>query len=362
MPETGALRGLDARLQEMPPAAWHDLLLRIAAIDEYRGWWRGRNGLATTPHARVDRRVVDVSARAATLIDTAPRLVAPESSPHRSTKPPAAHEPRVAGYAELLRAVFEGYRTMTFGQPLILEFHARLLKHVPEDRPHRGRYKQTAAHNDRSALARRPESIALRPTDPDLIQRAMTLATDWTVNRLAASEFHPLLIIPAFVLEFLAIRPFVDGNGRLSRILTILLLLQQGYAFVASASLDRVIADRWTDYYFALRRSQVQRNLPNPDISQWLRTFLDTLRLQIREVRDLVDARAPDRRLSERQVRVLELVERHTTVTNRFLCTKLGMPRDTAKQVLGRLVTLGLVQRVGAGRAVRYRRAPRTQR
>ena len=158
---------------------------------------------------------------------------------------------------------------MQLGEDLILQFHARVLKYSHTDQLHRGKYK-TISDSSRSYLHRKMEPLALRAADPDLAPRALAAATAWTVSRLAASEFHPLLVIAGFILEFLAIRPFARGNGRVSRVLTNLLLLQRGYTHVQYASLDNIIAERWTEYYLALRRSQANASLPRPDITSWL--------------------------------------------------------------------------------------------
>jgi Fic family protein len=262
---------------------------------------------------------------------------------------------RQAGYEELLRAVFDGHGEVQFGEGLILQFHARLLKYSAADQQHRGKYK-AAPEPLMPYPRRRTESPALRPAAPDLVPGEMRAAIEWTAARLAAAEFHPLLVIASFILEFLAIRPFADGNGRLSRILTNFLLLRCGYAYVPYVSLESVIAQRWAEYYLALRHSQANRNLPRPDISPWLCAFLDAMRVQIDELKALIEGWPDSSRLSENQRRVLELLEREEDITNRLVCRELGIPKDTAKQVLNRLLALNLVGRAGAGRAVRYRR------
>ncbi len=332
---------LDARLSELPAAAVHGIIARIAEIEGFKGWWAGRDPPSPAVLGRLKKRAVAASAEAAARLGRGE-----ESDPQRA-----------AGYAELLRAVFDGHGEMAFGEDLVLRLHARLLKYAPGDQGRRGSYK-TAPDRDTARPRRGMESVALRPTDPFLTPREMRAAIGWASSRLASSAFHPLLVNAGFILEFLAIRPFADGNGRLSRILTNLLLLRSGYSFVPYASLEKAIADRRTEYYLALRRSQANRNLPQPDISSWLSAFLDAIRAQARELRETVAGRPADSLLSENQLAALDLLQRNREVTNRLVCRELGIPRDTAKQVLARLVALNLVRRVGAGRAARYRKAP----
>ncbi len=332
---------LDARLKDLPAASVHGLIARIAEIDEFKGWWAGREPPAPAVLGRLKKRVVAESADAAS----------------RAGRGGERDASRAAGYADALRAVFDGHGEMTLGEDLVLRLHARLLKHSPAGAAARGGYR-TAADPDAARPRRGIESVALRPADPLLAPGEMRAAAAWAVSRLASGPFHPLLVNAGFVLEFLAIRPFADGNGRLSRILTNLLLLKSGYAFIPYASLEKAIADRRTEYYLALRRSQASRNLPRPDVSSWLAAFLDAIRAQARGLRDAVAGRPADSLLSENQIAALDLLQRSREVTNRLLCRELGIPRDTAKQVLARLVALNMIRRVGSGRAARYRKAP----
>ena len=332
---------LDARLKELPPSAVHGVIARIAEIDEFKGWWAGREPPSPAVLGRLKKRVVAVSADAAA----------------RAGRGGERDPSRAAGYADALRAVFDGHGEMTLGEDLVLRLHARLLKYSPAGPAAPGSYR-TAPGPVEARPRRGLESVALRPADPLLAPRETRAAAAWAASRLASRAYHPLLVNAGFILEFLAIRPFADGNGRLSRILTNLLLLQSGYAYVAYGSLETAIADRRTEYYLALRRSQANRNLPRPDISSWLAAFLDAIRAQARELRDAVAGRPADSLLSENQIAALDLLQRNREVTNRFLCRELGIPRDTAKQVLARLVALNMIRRVGSGRAARYRKAP----
>ncbi len=352
---------LDTRLREITPAAFHDLITAIAEIDEFKGWFQGRSLSDVSMRPRLNQHVVKISAAASLRIGGRDRPRTGLSPQWRGNsgirKPDPRDAAHVAGYAELLQAVFHEYRRMQLGEDLILQFHARVLKYSHADQLHRGKYK-TASESSRSYLHRKMEPPALRAADPDLAPRALAAAVAWTVSRLAASEFHPLLVIAGFILEFLVIRPFADGNGRVSRVLTNLLLLQSGYTYVQYASLDNIIAERWTEYYLALRRSQANTSLPRPDITPWLAAFLETLQIQSRQLKALLAGHADTRLLSANQLRVLNLLERSGEITNRLLRGELGMPKDTAKQVLNRLMALNLVQRRGAGRAVTYRKAP----
>jgi Fic family protein len=266
---------------------------------------------------------------------------------------PAAAE---AGYAEALRAVFDGHVAMAPGEREILALHGRVFRNAASAGQPAGRYKTSAAP---AGIERRwvTEPVALRPPGPLLVPTQMQALTAWLESRIGGPEFHPLLVAAAYILEFLAIRPFAAGNGRVSRLLTNLLLLRCGHACIPYGSLDGAIAARWEEYYLALRRSQATRNLPRPDISPWLLAFLDAFAAQQRQVREALGRLPHEGRLSGNQLAVVAIAARDGEVTNRRAATELSLPRETAKQTLNRLVALGALRRLGAGRATRYRLA-----
>jgi len=326
----------DARLRAIPPGALHALLPRLAGIESFRGWWNG----TPKPPPQVLRRIRE-DATAASAV----------ASARIAGGGPAAAE---AGYAEALRAVFEGHAAMAPDEGVVLALHATVFRGVATARHHAGRYKTSAAP---PGIERRwvTEPVALRPPGPLLIPAQMQALTAWLASRIGGPEFHPLLVAAAYLLEFLAIRPFAAGNGRMSRLLTNLLLLRCGHGYIPYGSLEGAIAARWEEYYLALRRSQATRNLPRPDISPWLLAFLDAVAEQQREAGDALRRLPHERMLSGNQSAVLAIAAREGEVTNRRAASELSLPRETAKQTLNRLVALGALRRLGAGRATRYR-------
>jgi Fic family protein len=348
----------DLRLSGISPPDWPALLARIAEIDEFKGWWRGRFHPPPSYLGSLRKRTIALSARASIGIDW---VGLPRGGGGPAPAPAAARTEEIrrsasACYANLLKTVFDGHAGMPLTRDLLLALHAQLLRYSPKDHAHRGAYRSVP---DRHAFfpRRTIESIALRPADPDSIPGEMESLLRWTDARLDSTTFHPLFVVAGFVLEFLAIRPFFAGNGRTSRLLTVLLLLRCGYAYLPYASLEKSIAERNAEYYLALRKCQASRHLPRPDMGPWFIAFLDAMRAQARELMGTLASRPPERRLSGNQEGVLALLERHREVANRLVAGELGLSRETAKQVLNRLVSLGLLTRVGAGRAVRYRKA-----
>jgi len=326
----------DERLRGIPAGAFHGLLRRLSGIEAFRGRWES----APKPGASALRR----------LRESAALRAAADSCRIAGENRPGA----VSGYADALRAVFDGHATMSPTEGRLLALHAAVFRDLPGDRARAGRYK-SAGLRERSDRAFLSEPVALRSPGPLLIPAQMETLTGWLRSGLDGGEFHPLLVVAAYLLEFLAIRPFPDGNGRMGRLLTNLLLLRCGHAYLPYGSLDTVIHSRRGEYYLALRRSQASRNLPHPDISPWLFAFLDALEETQRLVANEVLARLPgEEALSANQSAVMDLAAKEGDVTNRRVAAALGLPRETAKQTLNRLVSLGALRRMGSGRATRY--------
>jgi Fic family protein len=327
----------DDRLRGIPAGALHDLLLRLSAIEAFRGRWES----APMPGGVALRRVRD---------SVATRSAAASCRIAGENRPGAA-----SGYADALRSVFDGHASMPPTEDRLLALHASMFRHLPEERTRAGRYKSAGirGRGDRDFLS---EPVALRSPGPLLIPAQMETLSGWLPSRLEGGEFHPLIVVAGYLLEFLAIRPFGDGNGRVSRLLTNLLLLRCGHAYLPYGSLDAAIHARREEYYLALRRSQATRNLPRPDISPWLFAFLDALgEMQRLEANDVIARLPGEETLSANQAAVMELAAKEGEVTNRRVAAILGLPRETAKQTLNRLVSLGALRRLGSGRATRYR-------
>jgi Fic family protein len=325
----------DYRLRNLPASALHGLVARMTRVERFRGWW---DGIPKPPENVMKHRLA---------------AVAMESAGESARLAGGAPSPAEAGYAETLRAVFGGHAGMAPDEERVLALHAGIFRYMTADRFRAGRYKTATAvrSTDRRWVM---EPMALRAPGPLLIPAQMETLSAWYASRIGGGEFHPLLVAAGYLLEFLAIRPFADGNGRLGRLLTNLLLLRCGHAYLPYGSLEKAIAQNWAEYYLALRKSQASRNLPRPDISPWLMAFLDALCDQQRMVRVTMSRLPEERKLSRNQAAVLAIAARHGEVTNRMAVAELGLPRETAKQTLNRLTALGTLRRTGGGRATRY--------
>lgn len=236
----------------------------------------------------------------------------------------------VKGYFELLNNVFNSWQDISFNEGVIKNFHRELLKYVEKDRLHRGDYK-----------------ITENKVHMDLIS--------WTQNSLKEKIHHPLLIIGTFLIHFLQIHPFQDGNGRLSRILTNLLLLKEGYAYIPYVSHEKIIEDNKPEYYLTLRTGQKTLKGKNGDVSAWLLFFLKVVLKQSEEAIKLLSNENMEKTLSQKQLAVWEYLHKAKETTPLKIFQELTIPRRTINQILDKLLKLKKIERIGMGRSTRYK-------
>ena len=177
----------------------------------------------------------------------------------------------------------------------------------------------------------------------------------WAENSLQTKALHPALVIAIFVVVFLAIHPFQDGNGRMSRVLTTLLLLRAGYAYVSYSSLESVIEHSKEAYYLALRRTQATINMDAPDWQPWVVFFLKALQQQKRRL----DIKIKRERiilgeLPELSIQILEIAREHGRVTVADAVKVTGASRNTIKDHIKNLTANTHLERHGAGRGAWY--------
>jgi Fic family protein len=201
--------------------------------------------------------------------------------------------------------------------------------------------------------------IVFEATPPYLVKPEIEAAITWTINEINKKELHPILIISNFIFEFLAIHPFSDGNGRLSRALTNLLLLQADYAYIPYVSIDEIIEDTRSKYYIALNKTQNKHRTNNEDITPWLNYLLDILLTHTEKARKLMQGEHPEMFLSESQEKILSFFKNDESLSISDISEKLhdDASRETTKKILARLVELRLIELIGRGRGARYKKS-----
>jgi Fic family protein len=336
-----------------------EILTKIAKIDEFNGLWQGKSRFSPQIIGRLKSWVIITSTGASTRIEGS-KMTDNEISKFlkglKTESPKNRDEEEVAGYADLIGRIFENWEDLKLSENWILQFHKILLNFSEKDKIHRGQYKtadNTVVMIDKSGS----QAALFKPSPPYLVKSEMQDIIEWTNEQLKSRKFHPILVIANFIFEFLAIHPFRDGNGRMSRALTNLLLLKSGYSYIPYVSLDQIIEETKTDYYLALRATQKNHKTKNEDITPWLMYFLGALLEQTKRVENLMNGDQPENLLSEKQMKIYNLFnskkEMGVAEINKLL--KGTIPLVTIKQVLSRLVSRNLLERIGEGRGTRYR-------
>jgi len=342
------------RLENLPAAIWE----KITQIEELKGRWVGGARLGPQVLGRLKQSVLITSTGASTRIEGArlsdedvEKLMRGISIQRFSDR----DQQEVMGYFELLTNVFDSWERLRFSEGLIKHFHRELLKYVDKDTHHRGEYKHQENKVYMIDAAGQSLGVLFDTTPAYLTPKEMQELVEWTQDSLRIRKHHLLLIIAGFLVEFLQIHPFQDGNGRLSRILTNLLMLQAGYAYMPYVSHEKLVEDNKPEYYLALRQSQRTFQSEKETILPWLTFFLDMILSQAKMALDLISDENIEKLLSPRQLDVWRYMQTANEVTPKELADVLGIPRPTINQVLTRLQDLDKIERIGLGRSTRYR-------
>ena len=346
---------LDQRLNDLPASVWQ----KIVQIDELKGRWIGGVKLGPQVLGRLKKSVLVTSTGASTRIEGARLSDEDVEKLMRGIdiqKFPDRDKQEVQGYYELLNNVFDSWDRLRFTEGLIKHFHRELLKYVDKDTRHRGEYKKQENKVLMINEAGQSVGVLFETTPAYLTPKEMQELVEWAQAAIKNGSYHPLLIIANFLVQFLQIHPFQDGNGRLSRILTNLLLLQADYAYMPYASHEKLMEDNKPEYYLALRQSQKTFNTDQETIVPWLEFFLDVTLQQSRMALELFSKENIEKLLSPRQLEVWQYMLEAIEVTPRELSEKLNIPRPTINQVLDRLMELNKIERLGLGRATRYKK------
>jgi Fic family protein len=266
-------------------------------------------------------------------------------------------EEEVAGYAEIMNIIFDNYSVIPLSENYIKQLHQILLKHTGKDKRHRGEYKKlsntVAAYNEKG----KEIGIVFETASPFDTPRLMEELVEWTRKNLDDPFLHPLIVIGVFIVHFLAIHPFQDGNGRLSRALTTMLLLKKGYAYVPYSSIESVIEASKEGYYRALRRTQKNIWKGKVDYEPWLSFFMTTLQKQKNHLYNKIAAiLSDDRKLSRNQRVILELFDKKPEWTSAGVSAKLKMNIETVKKCLQTLTAYGYLVKQGMTKGAWYER------
>lgn len=340
-----------------------EMLKLIASLDEFKGRWRAFKRLSRDQLSQLKKVATIESIGSSTRIEGSKltdKQVASLLSGLNIQEFRSRDEEEVAGYAAAMDTVFESFEQIPMTENHIRQLHRILLQYSSKDERHRGDYKTLDNHVAAFDPRGKQLGIVFETASPFETPFAMARLVEWTIEAEKDGVLHPLLITGVFVVWFLAIHPFQDGNGRLSRVLTTLLLLRHGYSYVPYASLESVIEENKEFYYKALRKTQSTLRSGPVEWEAWLLFFLrclvrqkENLNAKIHIEQKRLEASSP---LAASVMRLLDDAER---VTLAEAVKATGANRNTLKAKMAELVTADLLTRHGSGRGVYYTKGER---
>ncbi|MEA1979654.1 MAG: Fic family protein [candidate division Zixibacteria bacterium] len=331
----------------------------INQIDQLKGQWIGGARLNPQALGRLKRSVLVTSSGASTRIEGAKlsdedveKLMRGLSAKKFSDR----DKQEVKGYYELLENVFNSWKHIPITESTIKHFHKELLKYVVKDKRHRGEYKKGENRVEMFDDHGKSLGIMFEITPAYLTPKQTQELVEWVQQALKHQEIHPLIVIANFVIEFLAIHPFQDGNGRLARILTNLFMLKSGYAYVPYVSHEKLVENNKAEYYVALRKSQSTFKTKKEDITPWLKYFLYLILEQSKQAIELLSRENIEKLLSPKQIAVWQYLEKVSEASPAEIAKVASVARPTVSQALDVLLRLKKIERLGQGRTTRYRK------
>ena len=335
-----------------------EILQIIAEIDEFKGSWKAL-GLLAPDRLSMLRKVASIESIGSSTRIEGSKLSDRDVEKLLSNLEIKSFETRdeqeVAGYSLVMELVFQSWDEITLTENHIKQLHRDLLKFTHKDESHRGHYKKV--NNSVAAFDENGKQIGVifETATPFDTPYLMGELVDSVNSIIATKKLHPLLIVAIFIVVFLEIHPFQDGNGRLSRVLTTLLLLRFGYAYVPYSSLESVIEHSKEQYYLALRKTQGTIRTKKPNWQPWIRFFLKSLQQQMRKLeRKIQKEKIMMESLPEISLKILDHIKQHGRVTIGEMAKLTGLNRNTLKEHFRSLTEKGHISLHGSGRGSWY--------
>lgn len=343
----------------LDPTVIEGVYSTIAGIDTVKQSWHLTGKLLPQTIERLTRSVIITSTGASNRIE-GNRLSDIEVENLyknlRIKKFKTRDEQEIVGYIECLETIFAHYQDMPLKESLILQLHDEMLDHSDKDSRHRGHYKFGSNRVEAKDVSGNVVGVIFDPTPPHLVKKEMQELIDWYNGAMSVKAKHPLILVANFIFEYLAIHPFQDGNGRTSRLLTNLLLLQNGYAFTQVVSHERIIEANKVDYYLALNKTQNTWKTDTENIAPWLLYFLDIMKKQSEQALKIIEGDNVEYLLSEKQLDLWRwAIDFDGEFGRKDAVAALSFPKRTVESIIKKLVDLKRLERIGEGRAIRYR-------
>jgi len=339
-------------------SVYQQMMQQLGIIDSFKGNWKAIE-LQNSKHLKELRKIATIESigsstriEGATLTDTEVEKLLKSV---KITKLKTRDEEEVIGYYEVLQVILDNYTDIQLTESYLHQLHSILLKHSGKDQRHKGKYKNLS----NQVVANYPDGTQktiFKTTEPHLTPVEMQALIEWANDRFTRNDTHPVITIAVFIYEFLSVHPYQDGNGRLSRLLTTLLMMQQDYKFIQYVSFENIVETRKEEYYRALMEGQKNRNTNDEKIDKWILFFLDCMITLTKRLEAKYNTYSQlEKGLNERQQKVLQFIKKQKTAQiNEIVDALIDYSRNTLKKDVAYLVNEGLLIKTGEGRAVRY--------
>ena len=335
-----------------------EVLSLISEIDEFKGAWRALGQIAPEQLTSLKKVATIESIGSSTRIEGSKltdHQVEALLSKLQIKKLNTRDEQEVAGYAEVMNLVFHNYEEIPLTENYIRQLHSELLRYSNKDKWHRGNYKSSANHVEAFDQAGKSLGVVFETATPFETPHRMRELVEWAGHAYTQKKLHPILITGIFIVDFLAIHPFQDGNGRLSRVLTTYLLLRSGYVYVPYSSLEAVIENNKENYYLALRKTQGTLKTAKPNWQPWVLFFLKALKQQKDRLEKKIEKeKLLLTRLPDLAQQILELTKSRGRITISEIVILTNANRNTIKKHLELLVHNKLIQKQGTTKGAWY--------
>ncbi len=351
---------MDVIIKENDIKITNQMLSIISELDEFKGAWKLLDKMAPEKLKSLKKVAIIESVGSSNRIEgnkLTDKQVEELLSKIQRQSFATRDEQEVAGYARLMDTIFDDWEVIPLSENYIKQLHKILLQYSDKDEKHKGEYKKIS----NSVVAYSPEGkelgIVFETATPFETPLKMEELVVWTRKSLNERFLHPLIVIAGFIVEFLAIHPFEDGNGRLSRALTCLLLLKAGYNYIPYSSMESIIEDNKEAYYRVLRQTQNTLKKEMQDFESWLMFFLKTLQKQKIRLEYKINYNSGiilKNELSESEEKIMKYFEQEKNATVAKIVEYSGINRNTVKKVLFSLVNKHYLLLHSKGRGAWY--------
>ncbi|MCQ2965841.1 MAG: Fic family protein [Alphaproteobacteria bacterium] len=337
-----------------------DMLNKIAEIDKFVGSWYSDALKLSQADLKVMKRVATIESVGSSNRIEGNKMTDAEIeelfSHINQTSFKSRDEEEVAGYSELINTIFENYDDIPLTENYIKQLHQILLKYSSKDERHRGEYKTDSNRVAAYDVNGKEIGTIFETATPFDTPRLMRELIQWTNDTFEDHFLHPIITIGIFVVHFLSIHPFIDGNGRMSRALTVLLMLKNKYGYMPYASMESMIEANKDAYYRALRGTQKTIWTDKVDYEPWLTFFITSLQKQKRLLESKIQKlhNSNEDRLPTTAREILDLFINKSELDMAEIIQLTGKKSETVRKSVQGLVKKGFLVKQGTTKGVSY--------